>query len=618
MRDHRRCDANRSSCEQTLRCGGGIAGVESYSGNCDCIFYGTRRGAARIGARHYQRLSAAPVTRANITQVKIDMFDFLKRGRLIRRGLASRKTRRRRPRSELRRSLEYAPYSKLLIFAMFVGGLAFLVFSGQQPEPTKNFVIALLVLATAITQLWINQPKSFSRSSRILLIFGVILVQLTVTKLLLVICNSGNYQFLKPEMGGLITPYAFAPLVLSVLLGRQHGLYAAFFVSLWSSVLFGPIDAPLLVTSLISGFTAVSLTLQVRRRSKLIRAGFGVGLAIWLLSLTFGLIGPINWFYPTANDWGMIGVQSALAIGNGIITATIVGGALPMLENVFGITTDISWLEASDINHPLLRRMTIEAPGTYHHSLAVANLAEAAAEAIGANATLCRVCAYFHDVGKLVKPDYFTENMSFERNPHEDLAPTMSALIIIAHVKEGVDLALKHKLNQRIIDIIQEHHGTSLVYYFYKRAQQMHEDARAGGKIMKMRQDDIPEVREESFRYSGPKPQTKESAIVSLADAVESASRSLEKPTPAKIEQLVNDIIDQRISDHQLDECDLTLRDVRVIAERFRFTLMTMLHSRIAYPKHETKSPTPREDSARPDVMVTTRKPETAPPVSAA
>src|SRR5882757_8954709 len=544
------------------------------------------------------------------------MFDSFKRGRLIRRGLASRKVRRRRARSELKRNLEYSAFVKVVIFAVFAGGLAFLVFSGQQPEPTKNFIIALLVLTTAITQLWINQPKSFSRSTRILLIFGVILLQLAVTKLLLVLFNSGSYRFLRPEMAGLITPYAFAPLVLSVLLGRHHGLYAAFFVSLWSSMLFGPIDAPLLITSLISGFTAVSLTLQVRRRGQLVRAGFGVGLAIWLLSLTFGLIGPINWFYPTANDWGMIGLQSALAVGNGILTATLVGGVIPMLEPLFQITTDISWLEASDLNHPLLRRMTIEAPGTYHHSLVVANLAEAAAEAIGANATLCRVCAYFHDVGKLVKPDYFTENMSFERNPHEDLAPTMSALIIIAHVKEGVDLALKHKLNQRIIDIIQEHHGTSLVYYFYKRAQQMHEDARAGGKIMKMRQDDIPEVREESFRYSGPKPQTKESAIVSLADAVESASRCLEKPTPAKIEQLVNDIIDQRISDHQLDECDLTLRDVRVIAERFRFTLMTMLHSRIAYPKQETKSP-PRDDSVRPDVMVTTRKPATAPPVSA-
>jgi putative nucleotidyltransferase with HDIG domain len=546
------------------------------------------------------------------------MFDFLKRGRLVKRGLASRKTRRRRMRSELGRNLEYASHTKLLIFAVFVGGLAFLVFSGQQPEPTKNFVIALLVLATAITQLWINQPKSFSRSSRILLVFGIILVQLAVTKLLLVICNSGNYGFLKPEMGGLITPYAFAPLVLSVLLGRQHGLYAAFFVSLWSSVLFGPIDAPLLVTSLISGFTAVSLTLQVRRRSRLIRAGLGVGIAIWLLSLTFGLIGPINLFAPVANDWGMIGVQSALALGNGILTATLVGGALPILEQLFQITTDISWLEASDLNHPLLRRMTIEAPGTYHHSLVVANLAESGAEAIGANATLCRVCSYFHDVGKLVKPEYFTENMSFERNPHDDLAPTMSALIIIAHVKEGVDLALKYKLNQRIIDIIQQHHGTSLVRYFYQRALQQHEDARTGGKIMKLREDDIPDVRQESFRYGGPKPQSKESAIVSLADTVESASRSLEKPTPQKIESLVNELIEERITDRQLDDCDLTLGELKIIAERFRFTLMMMMHSRIAYPKHGQKTPWPREETLRPDVMAATRKPETAPPVSAA
>jgi putative nucleotidyltransferase with HDIG domain len=262
--------------------------------------------------------------------------------------------------------------------------------------------------------------------------------------------------------------------------------------------------------------------------------------------------------------------------------------------------------------------MTIEAPGTYHHSLVVANLAEAAAEKIGANATLCRVCAYFHDVGKLVKPEYYTENMNFERNPHDDLAPTMSALIIIAHVKEGVDLALKHSLNKQIIDVIQQHHGTSLVYYFYQRAVQQQEDARAGGKIMNIREEDIPEVQEESFRYSGPKPQTKESAIVSLADIVESASRSLEKPTPQKIEQLVNELIEERIADGQLDECDLTLGELRVIAKRFRFTLMTMLHTRIAYPKHESKFTPSDDDRLRPDVMASLRKPASAPPVSAA
>jgi membrane-associated HD superfamily phosphohydrolase len=208
--------------------------------------------------------------------------------------------------------------------------------------------------------------------------------------------------------------------------------------------------------------------------------------------------------------------------------------------------------------------------------------------------------------------------MNFERNPHDDLAPTMSALIIIAHVKEGVDLALKHKLNQRIIDIIQEHHGTSLVYYFYKRALQQQEDARTGGKIMNLREEDVPEVREETFRYSGPKPQTKESAIISLADIVESASRSLEKPTPQKIEQMVTELIGQRIADGQLVECDLTLADLNVIAERFRFTLMTMLHTRIAYPKQDSKITSIRDETLRPDVMVATRKPENAPPVSAA
>ena len=546
------------------------------------------------------------------------MFDFLKRGRLVRRGLASRKMRRRRTRNELLRNLEYSPLIKVLLFAAFIAGLAFLIFSGDQPEPTKNFIIALLFFATALTQLWINQPQTFSQSSRILLVFGIVFVQLAATKLILVLCNSGTFKFLTPDMGPLIAPYAFAPLVLSVLLGRVHGLFAAVFVSLWGSILFGRVDAPLLVCGLISGFTAVYLTLQVRRRSKLIRAGFGVGLAIWLLALTFGLIGPINLFPPMANDWAKIGIQSACCIGNGIVTAMIVGGALPLLENLFQVTTDISWLEASDLNHPLLRRMTIEAPGTYHHSLVVANLAEAAAEGIGANATLCRVCSYFHDIGKLVKPEYFTENMSLERNPHDDLAPTMSALIILAHVKEGVDLALKHKLNQQIIDIIQEHHGTSLVYYFYQRAIQQQEDARAGGKIMNIREEDIPEVKEESFRYNGPKPQTKESAIVSLADMVESASRSLEKPTPQKIEVLVNELIEERIADRQLDDCDLTLGELKIIAERFRFTLMTMLHSRIAYPKQERLFAPRDDDDRRPDVMAETRKPASAPPISAA
>jgi putative nucleotidyltransferase with HDIG domain len=259
--------------------------------------------------------------------------------------------------------------------------------------------------------------------------------------------------------------------------------------------------------------------------------------------------------------------------------------------------------------------MTIEAPGTYHHSLVVAHLAEAAAEAIGANAAMARVCSYFHDIGKLVKPEYFTENARHGRNPHDDLAPTMSALVIIAHVKEGVDLALKHGLNQQIIDVIQQHHGTSLVFYFYKRALQQQEDAREGGKIMNIREEDIPEVREESFRYPGPRPQTRECAIISLADSIESASRSLDRVTPHKVDQLVDDIMDQRLKDGQLKECDLTMREFEELADTFKHTLHSMMHSRVAYPSD--RAPGERASSEKRDVPSAAAR-ANMPPISAA
>lgn len=532
------------------------------------------------------------------------MFGFFERQRLIKKGLASPKTRRRRSRNELAQSLESGTWPKVAIFAGFMAGLGLLILYGTLQQPAEKFLIGLLIFVTALAQLWINHPDTFARNSRVLLMFSVFLLHLGMIKGLLLL---GRGRSIDLNMATLLIPYAFAPLVLSVLLGKNHGIYAAIFVSLWGSIVFREVDpAVFLVMSLICGFIAVFVTLKVRRRSRLLRAGVFVGIATWILAVTFRLIGPFNPEMYGGTDWSMIAWQSVAAIGSGVLTAVLVSGVLPFLESSFQITTDISWLEAADLNHPLLKRMTIEAPGTYHHSLVVANLAEAAAESVGANATMCRVCSYFHDIGKLVKPDYFTENMSFDRNPHDELAPTMSALIIIAHVKEGVDLALKHGLNQQIIDVIQQHHGTSLVQYFYRRALQQREDARQGGKIMNIREDDIPEVREESFRYSGPRPQTREAAIISLADSVESASRSLEKPTPQKIEQLIKDIIQSRIVDRQLEECNLTLREIAQIAETFKFTMRSMMHSRIAYPSEGTGS---KEKGARP---------ADAPPVSAA
>jgi putative nucleotidyltransferase with HDIG domain len=543
------------------------------------------------------------------------MLSIFERKRLVKKGLASPKTRRRRSHNELLQTLETGLLARCLLFLAFVIGLALLVFYGNHTAPAHKFVIALLVFLTALGQLWINHPNTWARNSRILLMLGLFMLYLVLTKSILsFFAGLATDPRFGPEMmrwGVLVMPYAMVPLILSVLLSRNHGVYATIFVSLLGSVVLPETQvnpAIYLVMSLISGFIAVFVTLQVRKRSRLIRAGIFVGLATSLLAIIFGLVGPINWAGET--HWRTIFYQSLTPVASAMLTAILVTGLLPILESMFKITTDISWLEAADLNHPLLRRMTLESPGTYHHSLIVANLAEAAAEAVGANPTICRVCSYFHDIGKLVKPEYFTENTPLDRNPHHDLAPTMSALIIIAHVKEGVDLALKHNLNKQIIDVIQQHHGTSIVSYFYKRALQQQEDARAGGKIMNIREEDIPEVREESFRYSGPKPQTRECAIISLADAVESASRSLEKVTPQKVDQLVGDIIERRILEGQLEECPLTLRELKVIHESFVFTLQNMLHRRIAYPSDKPATGTVEPIMRPPTVNV--------PPVSAA
>jgi len=517
-------------------------------------------------------------------------FDQYRKNKLVKQGYACGKTRRRRTTSEFLRSLESSWEVRVLILTAFMAGLFSVISINAPSDWAKKYLLASLILATAVTQLSIQVPFTFARNSRVFLVFSTILLQLAIIKILLFFADQTDKMEVKVLLV-LLFPYALAPLMLSVLLGKNHGTFAAVFGSLWGAIIYREIDAVFLVTSLISGFIAVYVTLQVRRRSRLIRAGIYVGVATWIIALAFGL-SAIRWDAPELTDWKMLGYQSLAAIGGGgVLTAMLVGGALPMIENIFNVTTDITWLEMADLNHPLLKRMTIEAPGTYHHSLVLASLAEAAAESIGADATLTRVCAYFHDIGKLIKPEYFTENIGPDHNPHDDLAPTMSALIIIAHVKEGVDLALKYKLNQKVIDVIQQHHGTSLVLYFYKRALQQQEDARQGGKIMNMRPEDIPEVREQSFRYPGPRPQFKEAGIIMLADMIESASRSLGKATPAKIEQLVNDLIDKRIADHQLDECNLTLKEIRTIADSLRFTLQNMLHSRISYPKEQSDSP---------------------------
>jgi hypothetical protein len=260
-----------------------------------------------------------------------------------------------------------------------------------------------------------------------------------------------------------------------------------------------------------------------------------------------------------------------------VIAGSLMTCLLPLVEKLFKVQTDLSLIELGDPAHPLLQELVRRAPGTYNHSITVASLAEAAAEAIGARALLVRVGAYFHDIGKMLKPGYFAENQGQGDNRHRSLVPAMSTLVIIAHVKDGADLARQSKVPEPIIDFIQQHHGTTLVEYFYRQASESKKADPNGS-----------EVDESSFRYPGPKPQTKEAGILMLADAVESASRVLVEPTPARIGSLVEDISRKRLLDGQFDECGLTLEEVRQINDSLIKSLTAVYHGRVKYPGQET------------------------------
>jgi len=524
------------------------------------------------------------------------MIKAIKRLQLKRRGLMTEKTRRKHSEKEWVEKLRDAALVRLALFLLFGIGLGALIMGAPDERlpmvatSWRAIMLGMVVLLVGLLHFFINHPSSFRRNSRVLLIFGIMFIHLALFRVSFALADRGTFGLHGDHYSFLVAPFALAPMIISILLGRTLALLVTVLCSVWGALLVsGAMALPIMIAGLVVGFLAVLATDGVRKRSSLVRAGLLIGISVTGFGILFGMIGA-NFLDGQKVDWIALGYGVLAALLGGVVTAMFVGGVLPILESLFRIITDISWIELADLNNPLLRRMTIEAPGSYHHSLLVANLAESAAEAIGANATMCRVCSYFHDIGKLAKPEYFIENIGEADNPHDDLTPTMSALVITAHVKEGVDIALTHKLNPRIIDVIEQHHGTSLVYFFYRKAIEQEKQARERQEEGELNDDDVPEVSEESFRYPGPKPQFKESGIISLADAVESASRSLEKPTPGKITQLVEDIISSRILDGQLSECDLTLREINVISESFNSTLRSMLHSRIIYPKNNKNS----------------------------
>ena len=410
-------------------------------------------------------------------------------------------------------------------------------------------------------------PEVVKSNQRIALTGTIVIISLLVNYFFIKLFYFLSSQFtISPSLITAAVPLALSAILLSVMVGFRVALYVGFFVSAITSMMLSNSFDTALQGIVICCLSAIAVRRSSNYRVFFIRSFVVVFFLFWLLD--FGQMWHFN-SPPETLLWAV-----GMFFGNAFVTATAALILIFIFELLFGVTTDMALFTLCDYNHPLLRRLELEAPGTFYHSLMVASLAEYAAKAIKANPIKARVGAIFHDIGKLAKPEYFIENTYESESKHDDLHPRMSSLIILNHVKEGLDLALKYNLRKVIRDAIQQHHGTDIVYYFYKRA--LDENKEKG----------VP-VDDSEYRYSGPLPKEREIVIISLADACEAAARSMVKPTPNKIEALVWEIIRKRIRDGQLDNADLTIAELTKIKESFVKTLITMNHSRIAYPKDE-------------------------------
>ena len=401
--------------------------------------------------------------------------------------------------------------------------------------------------------------------SSCLLVVLVVTVSLIVTKVFLAVGDAVAESLkVDPTLFYLFAPFALGSLLTILLLDVNLAVLCALVFSVFVVLLTR--QSLLLVYSITGSLAAIYALDQYRERSAIVKAGLAIG-AINLLSavaLQFYLSGK-------GFQWVSVALWASGGLASGLFSAMLASLLLPVLESLFEITTDIRLLELSNLNQPLLRRLAVEAPGTYHHSLAVGTLAEASAEAIDANALLVRVGAYYHDIGKMNKSEYYVENQIYSSNKHESLSPRMSSLVIASHVKDGLAMAEQVNLVPVVRDMIPQHHGTRLMTYFYQKAR----DAVA---------EKPREVSENDFRYPGPKPQSKEAAILMLADQVEAAARTLQDPNPGQIRSMIKRLIQSTIQDGQFDECDITMSELERIARSFERTITTMYHHRIEYP----------------------------------
>ncbi|MDX2185440.1 MAG: HDIG domain-containing protein [Opitutaceae bacterium] len=473
--------------------------------------------------------------------------------------------------------------------------------TSENEEGLELFGRILLVLAMVMASVFyirLEDRETLQSNGRLGLLALVVIANLAFVRL--THWAGGLNYFLSHTTAASLLPYfaptALAPLIVAILIDAGSAIFMALLISIFTSVIYGN-RLDLLVLTFLASMVGIFCCRQVRKRGAVVRAAGLGGLVVATFALLIGIIEQQAFFSAPYT----VPKQMLAGLSTGLLTGIMVVGILPVIEGLFKRTTDITLLELTDFNHPLLRRMQMEAPGTYHHSLVVALLAENAANAIGANPLIARVCSLFHDIGKIKKPEYFTENQRDRANPHDENNPSLSALIIKAHVKDGVDFAVKHRLPRAVIDSIQQHHGTSLIRYFFQRALR----DKAGTTPVAAGETRSPfgssageRVCETTYRYDGPKPQTREAAIIHLADGVEAASRSLRKVTPQHLGELIDQIFRDRIEDGQLDEAPVTLEELTKVKSSFNFTLLNMLHGRVGYEQQSAAPEGPRPQSA--------------------
>ena len=420
--------------------------------------------------------------------------------------------------------------------------------------------------------------RRFSTETKDLLFLAVVLVILLVlTKLSVGVADAIHtaFPFISQAAIFYLLPMAAGAMLVTIFFGPTIAIIFAFLLALLAALVLDR-QINLLFYYLIGSLVGIQGVVVCRDRSTPLRAGLTVGLtnAMVILFVTIAYQKVLT---------TQTGMALVLGLAGGLLSGVVTTGLCPLAEMVFGYTTDVKLLELASMDQPLLRELMVQVPGTYHHSIVVGNMVEAAAKSIEANSLLARVASYYHDIGKINKPQYFVENQAGGENRHERLAPSMSSLILISHVKDGIELAKKYRLGQNIQDIIQQHHGTSLISYFYQKAVDLQE------KQKNSKGGEVQQVSVEDYRYPGPRPQTKEAGLVLLADAVEAASRTLTDPTAARIQGLVQKIINKIFSDGQLDECELTLKDLHQIAKSFIQIIMGISHQRIEYPEPASK-----------------------------